>query len=102
MAKVDEEDVLVSMRRPKMSRKEEMPPAMEHAPYGYGLVIRLENFELDALKMKLPAVGQVFELEAKAVVTAVAESQSSGNKGDRSATIQITDLCLGPKVDKAD
>jgi hypothetical protein len=99
MAAIQEDEVLISMKRPKRAVRESMPMVAENNPYGYGLTIRLENFELDALKMKLPVVGQVFEIEAKAIVTAVSESQSSGNKGDRSATIQITDLCLGPTLD---
>jgi hypothetical protein len=97
----DQEEVLVSMKRPKQSAKEAMPAMpLESSPYSYGLCLRLENFELDALKMKLPTVGQVFELEAKVVVTAVAESQSAGNKGDRSVSLQITDLMLGPTLEQ--
>lgn len=85
---------LVSMKRPaREASAEAAMPSMDQE-YGWGLQLRLENFELDKLKMKLPRVGQKFHIEAEAVVVGVNESQSAGNKGDRGVQIQITALSL--------
>ena len=62
--------------------------------YGYGLMLRLENFELDQLKMRLPKVGQQVTITAAGYVENVSESQSTHNKGDRAVGIQITDLAV--------
>jgi len=89
---------LVSMKRPR--RKDgtaelAMPGSPNEPYYGYGLTVRLENFELDALKMKLPNVGEELELEATVKVTRVSESSSVQNKGDRNVELQITKMALG-------
>ena len=89
---------LVSMKRPR--RKDgnpevAMPGSSSEPEYGYGLVVRLENHELDALKMKLPQVGQELDLHAKVKVVRVSESQSVQNKGDRNVELQITKMALG-------
>lgn len=91
---------LVSMKRPR--RKDgtaelAMPGSPNEPYYGYGLTVRLENFELDALKMKLPNVGEEFELEALVKVIRVSESASMQNKGDRNVELQITKMALGKK-----
>lgn len=91
---------LTSMKRPKAGAAGSdrgMPAASSPKPpeYGWGLVLRLENFELDKLKMrKLPAVGQKYRIEADGYIDTVHESQSIANKGDRTVSIQITDLAL--------
>lgn len=91
---------LISMKRPKAGAAGSdrgMPAAAspKGPEYGWGLVLRLENFELDKLKMKkLPVVGQKFHIDAQGYVESVHESQSLQNKGDRSIGIQITDLAL--------
>lgn len=81
------------MKRPRMSgaRIEAQPDGDE---YGYGLNIRLENHELDALKLAMPQPGKEFKITAVGVVTNVVESKSKGNEGDRCVTIQITALKL--------
>lgn len=87
---------LVNMKRPKRKDGNEelaMPAPGSGPDYSYGLVTRLENFELDQLGVKqLPQVGKEVTLTAKAKVIRVAESTSSGNKGDRNVELQITHL----------
>ena len=88
-------DGLVDMKRPRGSMHPTamaMPDDDEH--YGYGLCLRLENHELDALKLAMPQPGKEFKITATGKVTSVCESASEGNKGDRSVSIQITDLAL--------
>lgn len=91
---------LTSMARPKDGHPgSNMALACCHEDsgpkYGYGLILRLENFELDALKMRrMPAVGSQVKIEAVGVVEGVHESQSRHNEGDRSVNIQITDLAI--------
>lgn len=64
--------------------------------YSYGLVMRLENFELDQLGAKqMPKVGQEVTISAKAKIIRVAESASVANKGDRNVELQITHLEIG-------
>jgi len=85
---------MVSLRRPK--GKDGTEPAMSavHSEYGYGTEIRLENFELDALKMELPKVGEEFTIKARVKVTRVVESSSTENKGDRNVALQITKMAI--------
>lgn len=83
-------DDMVDMKRPRGQHE-----PMAHAPtesdsYGYGLCLRLENHELDALKLAMPQPGKEFKIMAMGKVTSVHESQSEGNKGDRAVNIQIT------------
>lgn len=88
-------DGLISMKRPRSSMHPsamEMPSDDEN--YGYGLCLRLENHELDALKLAMPQPGKEFTIRATGKVTSVCESASEGNKGDRTVTIQITALAL--------
>lgn len=89
---------MMSMKRPKDGHpgsEMAMPAKGEEGPhYGYGLMLRLENFELEKLKLKKLEVGQKLEIHAMGVVDNVHESQSMHNKGDRSVGIQITDLAV--------
>jgi hypothetical protein len=93
MAHVSEER-MVSMKRPvKMDTPEYIDPVGK--AYGYGLCLRLERWELDRLGIaKLPEVGTVFEIEAKAYVESVHESKSANNEGDRCVSLQITHLAI--------
>lgn len=88
-------DEMTSMKRPRGSMH---PSAMtmpsDDENYGYGLCLRLENHELDALKLAMPQPGKEFSIQATGKVTNVCESASEGNKGDRAVTIQITALAL--------
>lgn len=64
--------------------------------YSYGLVVRLENNELQKLQVKqLPRVGQEVTITARAKVIRVAESSSTQNKGDRNVELQITHMEIG-------
>jgi Major coat protein-like len=86
---------MVSMKRPKKkSKAEEVTPTSdyEEPQYGYGLMLRLENFELDKLSMELPKIGKKVTVQAEGFVESVHESESMHNKGDRSVGIQITEL----------
>jgi hypothetical protein len=94
------ERTLVSMKRPR--RKDgtpevAMPGSSSEPEYGYGLTVRLENFELDALKVKMQSValGQELDLQAKVKVVRMSESKSMQNKGDRNIELQITKMALG-------
>ena len=88
-------DTLVSLKRPA-SGPESMKMAMkpEGENYGYGTCLRLENFELDALKLALPQAGKEFTITAKGIVTDVATRDEGEGDVDRAVTIQITDLAL--------
>ena len=86
-------DEMVSMKRPRGSMHSSAMPE-EGENYGYGLCLRLENHELDALKLAMPQPGKEFTIHATGKVTSVCESASEGNKGDRTVTIQITALAL--------
>ena len=91
----DNADDLVSMKRQRGAGSR--PTAITEPDgdeYGYGLTIRLENHELDALKLAMPQPGREFKITATAVVTNVTESKSKGNEGDRCVTLQITALKL--------
>lgn len=83
---------MVSMKRPRRKDGNAEPYVSGEPEYSYGLTIRLENFELDALKMKLPTVGQEMHLMAAVKVVRVAESSSTQNKGDRNVELQITKM----------
>ena len=89
---------LVSMKRPAKADKgaaEATSPQPAQEQYGWGLQLRLENFELDKLGMALPKVGTKVTITASAEVVSVHESVSKGNKGDRGVQLQITDLAIG-------
>lgn len=61
--------------------------------YSYGLVIRLENNELDKLGVKqLPKAGSEVTFTARAKVIRIAQSATAANKGDRNVELQITHL----------
>lgn len=79
------------------------PVPGSQAEFSYGLVMRLENFELDQLSVKqLPKVGQEVTISAKAKVIRVAESASSANKGDRNVELQVTHLDISGVAGKVE
>jgi hypothetical protein len=92
----DAGEKLVSLKLPKKARTSDSEPIKYAAPeYSYGTSLRLENHELKVLGIKaLPRVGDKFSLDANVVVTSVHESSSVNNKGDRSITLQITDMAI--------
>ncbi len=89
----EKQDDLVSMKRPRRQAMA-MPMESEDEDSNWGLQIRLENAELDALKLALPQPGKEFKITAIGKVTQVVESKSKGNEGDRCVTIQITAMNL--------
>lgn len=88
------DDDLVSMKRPKRTMHLSTAHEMSEE-YGYGLCLRLENPELDALKLAMPQPGKEFKITAVGKVVSVNESKMEGNeKGDRSVMIQITAMAV--------
>jgi hypothetical protein len=85
---------LVDMKKAPAKMGDEMPNAMsgEVEDYPYGLCIRLEKEQLDALNlMELPEVGKACKILATGVVTQ--SSMQPGGK-DPGVSIQITALQL--------
>lgn len=90
-----ENDGLVSMKLTEADRGTVGRPSIEQPDYPYGLSLRFEKPELKKLGIKqLPQVGDEFEIIARGRVSQVYESQSEGNREDRSIQIQITDLAV--------
>lgn len=90
---------LVSMKRPAKAEDSEAamtaPSSPKQPEYGWGLNLRLENFELEKLKLGLPRVGQKVTIQAVGVVTNVHQSERRGDEEvDRGVGIQITDLAV--------
>jgi hypothetical protein len=88
---------LVDMKKAPAKAGDEMPYAMsgETEDYPYGLCIRLEKEQIDALNlMEIPKVGEAYKILAAGVVTQ--SSMDPGGK-DPGASIQITALQLIPE-----
>lgn len=96
-----DDENMVDMERTKADQKEyasEMK-AESSPKYGWGMCLRFEDIDMKKLKMsKLPQPGDVFMIEARAVVESSCESQSVNNMGDRSFSLQITHLGLTQKI----
>ena len=93
-----------------VSMKREPNEAAEAAitgdnPYGYGLVLRLDDDQCEALGIKSPpAPGAVYMVHARAFVQSVAieaeetsEVAAEGNKPDVTMSLQITDMSIDPQ-----
>jgi len=102
------ETTLVSM---KMDRKAAEKRSTGEVPsdrpvYPWGLSVNLDHEALDKLGMsKLPTVGKSLYLTALVDVTSVSENESrEGGKTttNRSVSLQITNLALGPVGRKSD
>lgn len=80
------------MKMSKAEAKAEVSAAPERPEYPYGLCLRLGKEELAKLGIKgMPAIGDSFMIDAKAVVKTV--SASAGEGGDyASVELQITDM----------
>jgi hypothetical protein len=65
---------------------------MTHDEYPYGLRIHLEPEVVQKLKMKMPAVGEKFELTGMAIVKSVSAETEREGKERISCSLQITDL----------
>lgn len=90
----------VSMKLSKAEVKKHNAPmavGASSAPrYPWGLSLSLDNASLEKLGMtKLPEVGATFELDAKVKVTSVSQNED-GSSSNRSASLQITEMCLEP------
>jgi len=80
----------------KLSRRERETQTMvdddeQKDTYPYGLIIRLEEEELNKLSLGLKQVGQECEFTIAAVVTNVSREPGEVG-GERSMTLQITDM----------
>jgi hypothetical protein len=93
---------LASMKMDPKAREEMMTPssALEDGPiYPYGLTLQLDDDTLDKLDLELPKVGEKLMVMAHVEVTSVSSNASrDGGKTrkHRSASLQITDLAIGP------
>ena len=92
---------MVSM---KSSGPKEMPstvgPSSEEE-YPYGLCIRLEDEQLDALGItELPKVGSKMKLSGNVTVKSISSNESLGSNS-RSVELQITELAA-PKLGKSE
>lgn len=91
---------LVSMKIDKKAREEryaETAVASEGPAYPWGLQLNLDNEALEKLGIDLPEVGKTMMIIARVDITAASSSESiEGGKTrqNRSASLQITDLCL--------
>jgi hypothetical protein len=102
MAKTYDDEDLIDMKRSKADAKAANAIYTKPAEYGYGLCIRLEDADLDKLGIKtLPQPGEVFMIEAMAVVDSSYQSQSANNKDDRSVSLQIQKLGLTRSMKKS-
>ena len=80
----------------KLSRRERETQTMvdddeQKDTYPYGLIIRLEEEELNKLGLGLKQVGQECSFTTAAVVTNVSKEPGEVG-GERSMTLQITDM----------
>ncbi len=74
--------------------------AADRPEYPYGLSLSLDNDVLEKLGLsELPAAGKTVMLMAKATITSVSSHESEHGK-DQSLSLQITELCLEPDVEK--
>lgn len=86
---------LKSMKIDPKARQEkyESSAAMDAPVYPYGLQLHLDNEALENLGIELPKVGKSLMLYARVDVTSVSENESKSGS-NRSASLQITDMCL--------
>jgi len=85
-----------------MKTEDSAPEAIGSNPYGYGLCIRLDDDQVEALGIKEPpAPGTVYRLVARAVAKSVTasveepgETTEPGEKADVYMELQITDMEL--------
>ena len=94
---------LVSMKADPDESTEASAP--DTNPYGYGLVIQLDDDRCEALGIKTPpAAGAVYLVHARAFVQSVSieaeeadEVSAEGNKPDVRMSLQITDMAIDPQ-----
>ena len=95
---------LVSMKR-EPDEGAEATAGADDTPYGYGLVLRLDDDQCEALGIKSPpAPGTVYMVQARAFVQSVSieaeeasEVGAEGNAPDVMMSLQITDMSLDPQ-----
>ena len=79
--------------------------ASDANPYGYGLVLSLDDDQCEALGIKTPPTpGAVYMVYARAFVQSVSieaeeagEVSAEGNKPDVRMSLQITDMSIDPQ-----
>lgn len=92
-------DKLVSMKlAPEKNRAYGEPVSIERPAYPYGLMLRLETEQLEALGIKddLPVVGEKLMVLARVEVTSVSEHEDQGGGYRCDVSLQVTDLALEP------
>lgn len=69
--------------------------------YPYGLMIHLENSEIEKLGIQdMPEAGHTLMITARVKVHSVSSSETQGGKKRRSIGLQITDMDIGPDTAK--
>jgi hypothetical protein len=90
---------LKSMKIDPKAREEkyEASAVVDRPMYPWGLQLNLDNETLEKLDVELPKVGKSMMIYARVDVTSVSENEHSldgKTTTNRSASLQITDLCL--------
>lgn len=87
----------MELKSMKVVDKENSQVLIEKSSYPYGLCIRLEGPQLEALGLSnLPAVGSALMLEAKASVVSV-----TSKDGHKCVELQLTDIGLESEKEEA-
>ena len=92
---------MVSMKSSGVKEAPSTQSYPENEEYPYGLCIRLEDEQLDALGITdLPKVGSKMKLSGNVTVKSISSNESLGSNS-RSVELQITDLAA-PKAGKGE
>ena len=81
------------------SREQESKPmavTADRPEYPWGLGLTLDNEVLEKLGIDLPEVGSTLRIEGRVTVTAAQLSETQHSGRQRSASLQIVDLGVGP------
>ena len=95
---------LISMKR-EPDEGAEAAVSADTNPYGYGLVLSLDDDQCEALGIKTPpAAGAVYMVHARAFVQSVSieaeeagEVGAEGSKPDVRMSLQVTDMSIDPQ-----
>ena len=80
------------MKLVSMKKAEQNDTAPDPDDYGYGLMLYLDDDQLQALGLAaLPDVGTVMDIQAKAVVMRIVQ-ENDGEGAEKRLNLQITDL----------
>lgn len=85
---------LISMQQSPEEAKEQTEPKASDAPkYPWGLCLTLNDDSLEKLGIdKLPEVGSVVTITARAEVSSIRDYQTQGGESEASMDLQITDM----------